>query len=432
MASGGGSIFRRGDGRWIAMVDIGWTATGHRRRKKLVASTRAEARNRLRDYLASMEEAGAAPSARTTVKRYADQWLPKQETRLRPGPYVTMRGHVTKWIIPALGRQLISELSAADIDRIERDMRAAGRSSTTIGAVIGTCRQMLTDARRDGHRVPDVVLTVRRPPRAVSDRDALPPADAVSLLVAAAHPETWPDLSADPTPRHKDGGMVAGRLWSAAQRAQVREYRQVCRERQWAARVDASRWLAALLQGMRQGEALGLMWDHVDLDVGRITIEWEAQRVASGATMPDGVRHVDLGGGMVLLPPKTRAGARVIPMVPLMADALRAWREISPASRHGLVWPRPDGSVMPDALDRLAWRGLQAAAGVRHPAGRPYLVHEARHTTVTLLHAVGAPPEVIIAIVGHSTYASTRPYMHADLSERARVALEGVAGLLAG
>ena len=68
-------------------------------------------------------------------------------------------------------------------------------------------------------------------------------------------------------------------------------------------------------------------------------------------------------------------------------------------------------------------------AGVQHPAGRPYLVHEARHTTATLLQAAGVTPEVIISIVGHASYASTQPYIHRDLSQ-ARAALQAVADLL--
>lgn len=35
-------------------------------------------------------------------------------------------------------------------------------------------------------------------------------------------------------------------------------------------RPDASRWAAALLQGLRPGEANGLTWEMVDLDWGHV------------------------------------------------------------------------------------------------------------------------------------------------------------------
>lgn len=112
-----------------------------------------------------------------------------------------------------------------------------------------------------------------------------------------------------------------------------------------------------------------------------------------------------------------------------MVTALERWREIAPDSEHGLVWPRPSGSPVSSHDDAAAWHGLLDAAGVRKPGERQWVLHEARHTTVSLLEAAQVPQSVIIAIVGHSSYASTRRYSHAEMSQ-ARAALTDVAGLL--
>ena len=77
-------------------------------------------------------------------------------------------------------------------------------------------------------------------------------------------------------------------------------------------------------------------------------------------------------------------------------------------------------------VDRQGLQGLLDAAGVHKPGPKQWVLHEARHTTVSLLEAAGVPPAVIIAIVGHATYASTRRYSHTEL-ERARAALATVA-----
>ncbi|WP_172191188.1 tyrosine-type recombinase/integrase [Actinomyces faecalis] len=100
------------------------------------------------------------------------------------------------------------------------------------------------------------------------------------------------------------------------------------------------------------------------------------------------------------------------------------------------MWPRPSGAPYSKSDDRAAFRGLQDAAGV-HKGGRGtldspwvyYVVHEARHSTATLLMALDVPAPVIVSIMGHSSIASTRRYQHADV-DQARRALEGVAGLL--
>ena len=57
------------------------------------------------------------------------------------------------------------------------------------------------------------------------------------------------------------------------------------------------------------------------------------------------------------------------------------------------------------------------------------MIHEARNTSATLLMAAHVPPPVIIAILGHSAYATSMGYMTADLGQ-ARDALEGVAARL--
>jgi len=79
-----------------------------------------------------------------------------------------------------------------------------------------------------------------------------------------------------------------------------------------------------------------------------------------------------------------------------------------------------------DAKDDTAvWQEIQREAGVAHPSGRPYHLHEARHTTATLLMEAGVDETVRIAILGHSSIAVTRGYQHAR-DEHTRAALEAM------
>jgi len=41
-----------------------------------------------------------------------------------------------------------------------------------------------------------------------------------------------------------------------------------------ARRRNGTRWSVALALGLRQGEALGLRWQHVDLDAATLTVRW--------------------------------------------------------------------------------------------------------------------------------------------------------------
>ncbi len=139
----------------------------------------------------------------------------------------------------------------------------------------------------------------------------------------------------------------------------------------------------------------------------------------------------ELDGWLALTRPKTAAGQRIIPLVPWMRDSLDAWRLKAPKSAHGLVWPAADGRPCLAESDRAAWVDLQARANVTGP-GRPYAVHEMRHTTATLLAEAGVDPSVIMAILGHSTVATQAVYKTVRLDATAAALGEVAARLSLG
>jgi len=369
---GTGSVTRRADGKWVARIEAGRTANGTRRRISRTAKTEAEAKRLLRDLQrdhAAGEEVGGR---KITVKAWCDTWLEHQATRVRPKTWETDASTIRRWIVPTIGHRKLADLTPADVRKVTKAVRAAGRTSTTARYAQAVLTRALKAAVREGHPVPDRVLLVDKPAPAASDRAALPPADALKVLNAASR------------------------------------------------RPDGSRWVAALLQGMRQGECLGLTWDHVDLDAGEIDISWQLQTLRYADRdrdlfrIPDGYEARRLEGAWHLTRPKTQRGQRIIPMLDWMAEPLEEWRQVAPVSPHGLVWPRPDGRPRDSKQDREEWWALCGEAGVAHPSGRRYHVHEARNTTASLLLAAKVDPAIITAILGHSSIVVSRGYMTID------------------
>jgi integrase len=167
-------------------------------------------------------------------------------------------------------------------------------------------------------------------------------------------------------------------------------------------------YVLALYLGLRRGELLGLRWQDVDLEEGKLEVVNNLQRV---------------GGALRLVPPKTQDSARTVPLPTVCAEALRAHQQRQTAERaeaspdwedHGFVFPSRRGTPMePDNL-RRSWYQIRQAAGLGTAR-----FHDLRHTAVTLLLDVGAPPHVVQEIVGHSDIEVTMTiYAHVSLDEK--------------
>jgi integrase len=388
---GTGSIGQRADGRWMGRIDAGFTREGKRRQVTVYGRTEAEAKAKLETKRKQIAREGVSIATHTsaTVRTWALRWLDLRQRRVRPKTYAADKTAVHNWIVPVLGKRKLEALGPADIRALASAQTDAGLSTSSALRTHASFVKMLRDAILEGHDVPQRVLLTEAPAKAVSDRDAMTVESAVAVLSVAA---TLP---------------------------------------------HGSRWATALLQGMRPSECLGLTWDRVDFDRGIITIDWQLQslryvnsaRKDLGVRVPDGYEVRQLAGTQCLVRPKSKAGYRVIPMVPWVRAALLGWRDIAPHSPHGLVWPNVAGGPASEPHDRDEWYGLQGAAGVGHPAGRPYVRHESRHTTATLLLEAGVDPKIIQSIIGHSSIVTTRGYQHARV-EQAAAALEQIAGQL--
>ncbi len=200
-------------------------------------------------------------------------------------------------------------------------------------------------------------------------------------------------------------------------------------------RPNGSRWLAALLLGLRQGEALGLRWNRIDPCAMTITIDTQLQRIpyVKGdarefprrnhlRTLP-GYDYTVVVGNLCLVTTKTESSKRVVPLPPILADALAAHERstLYVPAMAGLIWTRPDGRPIEPTEDREEWHDILVAAGVPDTDQ-----HSARHTTSTLLLALGVSEDVRMAILGHSTAAARKIYSHVDieLARRSMLALE--------
>lgn len=393
-SKGSGSIYQNARGQWVATIEAGWTERGTRRRLTLKARTEAEIRARLAEAQRRIAAEGLVTSFATiTVKRWTDQWLKERQRIVRPGTYVSDRSAVNRWIVPTLGHLRLDALAPADVRKVASAQEGAGLALPTMQRTHAVLGKILADAVAEGYQVSQRARETSGPGVGASSRQALSIDDAMRIIAVVA------------------------------------------------TRPDASRWVAALVEGVRPAEALGLTWDMVDLEAATMTLAWQLKALpyverrspASGFRVPRGFESRHLLGAHHLVRPKTRAGIRVVPMVPWLADALFVWQANAPSSSFNLVWPRDDGSPRSAEFDRAQWYEIadQAGVAVSLPSGetRRPLLYEARHTAATLLLAGGIDDTTIRAVLGHSSVLSTQAYLHTDRT-RTRAALASSASMV--
>lgn len=152
----------------------------------------------------------------------------------------------------------------------------------------------------------------------------------------------------------------------------------------------------ALALGLRQGEALGLRWDDIDLQARSLTVRANLQRIDHR---------------LQLVEPKTRRSRRTLTLPETTAAALRTRhrRQLEEKVKAGARW-HDTGFVFTSVIGtplepRNVVRRFHAVlkeAGLRHQR-----FHDLRHCAATLLLAQGVELRTIMEILGHSQISIT-------------------------
>lgn len=335
--------------------------------KKVSGRTAAECQdmaNRLRIQLADGER--VALDSHRTVQQFLAQW----EAEVLPGASQSARtteiykGWLRLYVIPAIGHIKLSALDFDDVERMQKQMAARGLSKSTINGARKVLGKALNWALRK--------RWVRF--------------NAVQLADPAGGRE------ARKTP-HLEGEEI----------------------RRFAEHIEGDRlealFLCYLYLALRRGEALGLRWGDIDFQSRTVHVQRQICRRASSAVAP-GHPKTEL----VVSPLKTAKSDRLLPLPPVVYEALRTRRTDQRRERMAMkAWPETDlvfttteGTPLdPDNVKNLVVRA-SIEAGVRRIS-----THGLRHTAASALFAAGVDIKVISEILGHSTTRLTSDlYVH--------------------
>ena len=162
-------------------------------------------------------------------------------------------------------------------------------------------------------------------------------------------------------------------------------------------------WHLLAMTGMRRGESLGLRWEDVDLENGRLSVR--------RALIPN-------GAVVVLSDPKTAKGRRSVALDPETVEALerQAAQQLADHVKKGDEWS--DTGLVFTKEDGQAWHPEGVSRFFRAAGKRSHLpeirLHDLRHTHATLALRAGIHPKVVSERLGHATIAITLDtYSHA-------------------
>ena len=351
---GEGSIHKRErDGRWVAVLDLGFEA-GKRRRVSVTGRTRREVSDRLKAMTKAHDEGDVVVPSRLRVSAFLQRWLDEvvDPSDLSDSTKSFYRTQVLKHLIPSIGDLVLAKLTLADVERLLAKERSDGLSARSVQAIHATLRRALKHAVRWG--------MIRHNP--------------------ASEAEV-------PSPRRDDAKVHAldrdsiVRLLGAAE----------------GDRLEAMIVLLAML-GLRKGEALALRWSRVDMDAGVLTVDSSLYRKK--------------GVGMVLKEPKTRHSVRSLSLPEQCLVLLRQHKRNQIAERllagpdwqdRDLVFCTSVGTALDLKAPNVLLDRLCDAAGISRER-----VHNLRHSAATTAGEVAQGDLGLVkSMLGHSSIAVT-------------------------
>jgi integrase len=269
-----------------------WHRCDDRREAEAVADDLTERRARQRHSGSSL----------TVAEYLLGRWLPAKETTLAPTTCARYVTSVEHYLLPHLGDTPLRRLRTEHLETLYR-------------------RLLLVGGRRGGPLAAKTITNLHQIVRSSLN-------DAVERGLLPSNPATPAHV---PDPRKRPSGRRRARSWTASELGDFLTGT--------ATNPYSMLFRLAAATGMRRGEVLGLRWDGVHFDTGRIEV---TQALTS------------IGYRLEFSRLKTRTSRRNITVDAHTMTLLARWRqdqtvELAAAgvtNAHGLVFVRPDGQPL--------------------------------------------------------------------------------------
>lgn len=446
-----GSVIRRGDVYYVKIELDPDPATGKRRTKWHSGfRTKREAERARVDLLSKVDRGVYTEPTKETVAEFFEEWLVAIRPTLKATTWNGYRSKVRNHVLPYIGGMRLTRVDGGTLNKLYAELLEHGRrkpSRTGRGyspAVVeraqelraagltlqATADQLQIEFEEADHITKDTLASLlrrqaayRSDPTVRDESLALDPSTVKAVHVvlhkAFGAAVKWERLAKNPA-AVADAPKVAIKpdkmpTWTSDQLRTFLGFTSSTNDRLHAL------WVLLASTGMRRGEGLGLRWQDVDLDAGRLRV---VQTIMT------------INGKIVVSDPKTARGRRPISLDPSTVAVLREHRRrmleerllvAADHSDEGLVFHREDGSALRPETVSATFLRRQAKVDVPR-----ITLKGLRHTWATLALEAGIHPKVVQERLGHSTvnitlnvYSHVSPTLHDEAANL-------VAGLFLG
>lgn len=350
---GEGSVHLRTDGRWEGRYVIGYDAKGLPKTKNVLARSKSECLEKLKQLRESCKNDREEPDIRKqslTFGAWLDYWY---QNHCKPGLRITTQKNyengIYRHLIPALGQIPLDKLTTGNLQQYYTGLKEHGRllraelygeglSDRTVRGIHAICRAALERAEGEGLISGNPALGCKLPPKKGREQNTLTQEEIQRFLIQA-----------------KEEG---------------------CYEL----------FLLALSTGMRRGEILALQWSGLNLSTGALRVERQVHRVR---------------GELMVSSPKTKAGNRTVVLPAPVLHVLKTYRE-----RTNSRWMFPSPVKEDSPMDPAAARKRLQTVLERAECSR-IRFHDLRHTFATASPEHGMDVKTLSTIIGHVSSSTT-------------------------
>lgn len=323
--------------------------------------TKALARRQADRMIAHVNAPDYMPGRVATVAEFAEVYKREVAPTLKPSSCESERSICNIYLTPILGDYRLDQIGGAVPQSLVTAMRQRGLSRKTIKNALSTLSAMLTAASDWGYTVSQLDWRKIRLPadEVMNHQRHFTPTEAQLMIDAA--PAPW----------------------------------NVC-------------FACMAYLGIRTGEAVGLCWEHIDLD-NRVMM----------------IRQSNWRG--ILTTVKSRTSCRDLPIPAPLAAMLEDYRARWVPNERGLLFANAKGAPITSCyVRRDILHPIREKLGI--PRGG---FHAFRHGVATAMFSAGANPKVVQDQLGHAHIQTTMRYTH-SVSEDQRAAVERTAAVFVG